>query len=329
MKPLIANIKPLIESVANFSEGRDSRRIDGLVSAMNSVGRAAVLDVHTDPDHNRSVITVAGEPDAVAEASLRGVGQAAQSIDLTRHTGAHPRIGAADVIPFVPLEGTSLADCAALAHDVGREIWARFRLPVYFYGAAALRPERAALENIRRGQFEVLADAAVLFPDRAPDVGGPALHPTAGAVAVGARNFLIACNVNLDTSDLATANKIARTVRASSGGLPDVKAIGVALPSRGLAQVSMNLTDFRQTPLAELFEAVRREAARYGVAVVEEEIVGLVPRAALETVGGAKPPVVLPSQILENRLAEVFHRSLPSDALSNDPPFKGISMRAR
>jgi glutamate formiminotransferase len=298
-------MRRLIECVPNFSEGRNPARIDALAAAMSGVPGAWVLDCHRDPDHNRSVITVAGEPEAVAEASLSGVGAASELIDLNQHQGAHPRIGAADVLPFVPIQGVELEDCAALAHQTGHRIWEKYQIPVYFYEAAALRPERAALEHVRKGQFEGLREAAPRDPDRAPDVGGPELHPTAGAIAVGARRFLIAYNVDLDTPDAAIAAEIARAVRASSGGLPAVKAMGIALPSRGISQVSMNLTDYRQTSLQQAYEAVRREAGQRGCAIAGSEIVGLVPQQALDTSAEFFPSLsqFSPEQVLENRLA--------------------------
>jgi glutamate formiminotransferase len=301
-------MRKLIECVPNFSEGRDSARIDALVAAMTGVPGAAILDCHRDPDHNRTVITVAGEPSAVAEAALRGVGAARELIDLNRHRGAHPRIGAMDVLPFVPIEGVTMQDCVALAHRVGHEIWERYQIPVYFYEAAALRPARAALEQVRKGQFEGLREDAALDPERAPDVGGPHFHPTAGAIAVGARTFLIAYNINLNTPDVAIADKIARAVRASNGGLPGVKALGIALASRGITQVSMNLTDFEQTSLQQAYDAVRREAARYGCSIAGSEIVGLIPRKALDTDAGYFRALdnFSPAQILEDRLAAVL-----------------------
>ncbi|MGB6544612.1 MAG: glutamate formimidoyltransferase [Candidatus Acidiferrales bacterium] len=307
----------LIECVPNFSEGRDAAKLDALAATMSAVPGVWVLDRHSDADHNRSVITIAGRPEAVAEAALRGVGQAAQLLDLTQHSGAHPRLGATDVLPFVPLEGCTMADCVAIAHRVGRDIWRRYRIPVYFYGAAALRPERVHLENIRRGQFEGLSGAELEHdPERAPDVGEAKLHRTAGAVAVGARKFLIAFNINLDTADLSVARQIARAVRASSGGLPHVKAIGVDLKSRGLAQVSMNLTDFEQTPLDRVFRAVEIEAARLGCGIVESEIVGLAPQQAIETIGGFDLHLrsFTGAQILENRLAEAMAGSRAATA---------------
>jgi len=298
-------MKRLIECVPNFSEGRDASKVDALVAAMSAVPGVFVLDRESDADHNRSVVTLTGEPEAVAEAAIRGVGKAAELIDLTRHTGAHPRLGAADVVPFIPLEGFSIEDCVALALRVGREIWERYRVPVYFYEAAATRPERTNLESIRKGQFEGVREEVMRNPDRAPDVGEPRLHPTAGAVVVGARKFLIAYNINLDTPDKSIADKIARAIRFSSGGLRYVKAMGVDLKARGLAQVSINLTDFEQTPMHRVFELVRSEAARYGCHIVGSEIVGLVPKKAIEL--AAEHFLQLenfsPAQILENRLA--------------------------
>ena len=300
----------LIECVPNFSEGRDAARIDALVAAMSGVPEAWVLDRHSDADHNRTVITLAGAPEAVAEAALRGVSEAVRLIDLTRHQGAHPRIGATDVLPFVPIEGVSMQDCARLAHQVGREIWRRCQVPVYFYESAALRPERAALEQVRRGQFEALLREAPLDPARAPDVGGPAPHPTAGAVAVGARKFLIAYNIDLATPDVAVAGEIARAIRSSGGGLPALKALGIALPSRGISQVSMNLTDFERTSLQQAYDAVREQARRRGCAIAGSEIVGLAPRRALDTSAEYFRALdrFSPDQILENRLAAAMQR---------------------
>jgi len=267
-----------------------------------------LLDREMDADHHRCVITLVGPKDAIGEAALRGVGKAAELIDLTRHQGAHPRIGAADVVPFIPIEGVTIEDCVEIARRVGEEIWKRFRIPVYLYEAAAARSERVNLENIRKGQFEGLREDVQTNPDRAPDFGEPKLHPTAGAVVVGARKFLIAYNVNLNTADVSIAKQVAKAVRSSSGGLPCVKAMGVDLKARGLAQVSMNLTDFEQTPIPRAFEAVRAEAARHGAAIIESEIVGLVPKRALEAT--AEHYLQLQNfnadqQILENRLAAV------------------------
>jgi glutamate formiminotransferase len=297
-------MKRLIECVPNFSEGRDPAKVEAIVAAMREVSGVFILDRESDADHNRSVITIVGEPEPVAEAALRGVGKAAESIDLTRHTGAHPRLGATDVVPFIPIEGVTIEDCIALAKKVGREIWERFRIPVYFYEAAAQRPERANLENIRKGQFEGLREEVLRNPDRSPDVGDPRLHPTAGATVVGARKFLIAYNINLNTADLEIAKRIAKNVRFSNGGLRYVKAMGVDLKARHLAQVSINLTDFDQTPVHRVFEMVKREAERYGVAIVGSEIVGLIPKRAIELTADFYLQLenFSPAQVLENRI---------------------------
>ncbi|MFZ0431463.1 MAG: glutamate formimidoyltransferase [Candidatus Acidiferrales bacterium] len=298
-------MKRLIECVPNFSEGRDIAKVDAIVAAMRQVPGVYVLDRESDADHNRSVVTLAGEPEAVAEAALRGVGQAAELIDLTKHSGAHPRLGATDVVPFIPIEGVTIEDCVALAKKTGREIWERFRIPVYFYEAAAQRPERANLENIRKGQFEGVRDDVLRNPDRAPDVGEPRLHPTAGATVVGARKFLIAYNINLNTPDLDIAKRIGKNIRFSNGGLRYVKAMGVDLRARNLAQVSINLTDLEQTPMHRVFEMVKREAERYGVAIVGSEIVGLIPKRAIELTADfyLQFENFSPAQVFENRLA--------------------------
>jgi glutamate formiminotransferase / formiminotetrahydrofolate cyclodeaminase len=275
-------MRRLVECVPNFSEGRDSAKIEAIVAAMREVPGVLVLAHESDADHNRSVVTLAGEPETVAEAAIRGVGKAAELIDLTRQAGVHPRIGATDVVPFIPLEGVTLEDCVALAKMAGREIWNRYRVPVYLYEAAARRPDRVNLEDIRRGQFEGLREEIARNPDRAPDIGDSVLHPTAGATVVGARNFLIAYNILLSTRDVEIAKQVAKAVRFSSGGLRYVKAMGVYLDARNLAQVSMNLTDFERTPLHRVFELVKREAERYGVSIVGSEIVGLIPRRAID-----------------------------------------------
>jgi glutamate formiminotransferase len=300
-------MNPLIECVPNFSEGRDLKKVDAIVAAMSGIAGAWILDRSSDPDHNRSVVTLAGEPEAIAEAAVRGAGKAAELIDLTRQRGVHPRIGATDVIPFVPLEGISMEQCVALARRVGQKLWDRHRIPVYFYEAAANRPERVNLENVRKGQFEGLREEIALNPSRAPDIGGPSLHPTAGATAVGARKILIAYNVYLSTGDVSVARAIAGAIRSSSGGLPCVKAIGVPIESRSAAQVSMNLTDFETTPLRKVFETVKAQAERLGCRITGSEIIGLVPRKAIED--SLEHDVQLenfsPDRILENRLASV------------------------
>jgi glutamate formiminotransferase len=294
----------LVECVPNFSEGRDLARIDAIVAIIREVPGVFVLDRHSDPDHNRTVVTLIGAPEAVAEAALRAVGKAAEIIDLTKHTGAHPRIGATDVLPFVPIRSISMDECALLARNVGRKIWERYRIPVYFYEAAATRPDRVNLASIRKGQFEKLREEIAIVPGRAPDVGEPRLHQTAGAVAVGARNFLIAYNINLRTTILDVARNIAEKIRASNGGLPGVKAMAVDLRTRNLVQVSMNLTDFEQTPPYRVFELVRQEAERQNVAIAGSEIVGLIPRRAIEM--AAQHFLQLENfssdQVLENRI---------------------------
>ncbi|MGA8531637.1 MAG: glutamate formimidoyltransferase [Acidobacteriaceae bacterium] len=269
----------LIECVPNFSEGRRAEVVESIVAAM-AVEGAHLLDWSLDADHNRSVVTLAGPPAAVMEAAIRGAGRAAELIDLTTQEGVHPRIGAADVIPFVPVRGVSLEQCALLARQAGAEIWKRWQVPVYFYEAAAARPDRALLEEVRQGQFEGLRDAVIREPARRPDVGGPALHPTAGASAVGARRFLIAFNLYLDTAEVSVARAIAKEIRQSSGGLAGVKAMGVS--AHGQAQVSMNITDYTRTSVGQAFAAVKEKAARHGAAPARAELIGLIPEAALE-----------------------------------------------
>jgi glutamate formiminotransferase/formiminotetrahydrofolate cyclodeaminase len=295
----------LVECVPNFSEGRDKAKVDAIVEAMKIPG-VYLLDREMDADHNRCVITLVGEREAIQEAAIRGVGKAAELIDLTTHQGAHPRMGAADVVPFIPIDGLTLEDCVAMAKHVGAEIAKRFSIPVYLYEAAAATPERQNLENIRRGQFEGIRAEIETNPERKPDFGEAKVHPTAGATVVGARKFLIAYNVFLNTADVDVAKKIAKAVRASSGGFRFVKGAGFLV--RGMAQVSMNLTDFEQTPIARVFETVKREAARYGVMPVSSEIVGLIPKAALEQAAEWFLQVENfdSSLILENRLAAVM-----------------------
>src|ERR1700681_748023 len=295
----------LVECVPNFSEGRDPAKVDAIIAAMKIPG-VYLLDREMDYDHNRCVITLVGERDAIQEAAIRGVGKAAELIDLNLHQGAHPRLGAADVVPFIPIEGVSIEDCVAMARHVGAEIWKRHQIPVYLYEAAAASPERQNLENIRRGQFEGIRDEIGKNPARKPDFGEPRVHPTAGATVVGARKALIAYNVFLNTPDVEIAKKVAKAVRFSNGGLRFVKGAGFEV--RGLAQVSMNLTDFEQTPIARVFEFVKREAERYGVQPLSSEIVGLIPKKALEQAAEWFLQVENfdSSLILENRLAAVM-----------------------
>jgi glutamate formiminotransferase len=274
----------IVECVPNFSEGVDRGKVEAIVRAMRVDG-VQLLDYSLDSDHNRSVVTIAGRPEAVVEAAIRGAGKAAELIDLTRQSGVHPRIGAADVIPFVPVSGISLVQCAMLARQAGMGIWRRFGVPVYFYEAAAARPDRVNLEDVRRGQFEGLLRDVVKDATRRPDIGGPELHATAGASAVGARKFLIAYNIYLGTgrsggADVTLARAIAKEIRASSGGLMGVKAMGVM--ANGRAQVSMNITDFQRTPMARLHASVAEIAERHGAAIAEGEIIGLIPELAYE-----------------------------------------------
>jgi glutamate formiminotransferase/formiminotetrahydrofolate cyclodeaminase len=295
----------LVECVPNFSEGRDKAKVDAIIEAMKMDG-VYLLDREMDADHNRCVITLVGEREAIQEAAIRGVGKAAELIDLNKHQGAHPRMGAADVVPFIPIEGVSIEDCVAMARHVGAEIWKRYQIPVYLYESAATTPERQNLENIRRGQFEGIRAEIATNPARKPDFGDPRIHPTAGATVVGARKFLIAYNVFLSTPDVQIAKNVAKAVRFSNGGLRFVKGAGFLV--RGLAQVSMNLTDFEQTPIHRAFEMVKREAARYGVSSVSSEIVGLIPKKALESAAEWLLQVENfdSSLILENRLSAVM-----------------------
>ncbi len=256
----------MVECVPNFSEGRDEAKVRAIVEAIAGAG-VLLLGWESDVDHNRSVVTFAGAPEAVLEGAIRGAGRAAELIDLTAHRGVHPRVGAADVIPFVPLDGSTMEECVALANRAGEEIWRRFRVPVYFYESAAKLPGRRRLENVRRPGFD----------GRPPDVGDQSAHPTAGASVVGARGFLIAFNVDLATSDVETATAIARKIRESSGGFQFVKAIGRYLPSRGCAQVAINFTNFAQTPLERVYQAIAAEAP-----VRSCQLVGFIPRRAFE-----------------------------------------------
>jgi len=312
------NPEAVIESVPNFSEGTDAGKVAQIVAAMKMDG-VRLLDWSMDADHNRSVVTVAGHPSAVVEAVVRAVVKAADLIDLTRQGGVHPRIGAADVVPFVPVSGISLAECAMLARNAGLEIWRRAQVPVYFYEAAATRPDRINLEDVRRGQFEGLRELAPNDVARRPDVGGPGLHPTAGASAVGARQFLIAYNLYLEAAQppaghgahipqsahaaIAAARAIARAIRASTGGLAGVKALGVTV--NGRAQLSMNITDFRRTPVRNIRTVAGELAKNHGAVVTEGELIGLIPQEAydphaewLREIPGFDPD----AKVLERRL---------------------------
>jgi glutamate formiminotransferase len=295
----------LIECVPNFSEGREKARVEAIVNAMKRDG-VHLLDCEMDADHNRSVVTLVGAREPLLAAVLAGIGKATELIDLNVHRGAHPRLGSTDVVPFIPIEGATLEDCVQMARELGQQVWQQYQIPVYFYEAAAMRPERVNLEVIRRGQFEAIREEMATVESRRPDVGDPRCHPTAGAIVIGARKFLVAYNVYLQTRDVDIAKKIAKAVRFSSGGFRAVKGMGVEV--RGQAQVSMNLTDTDLTPIARVFEFVKREAARYGVAVQSSEIVGLVPKRAIENAAEWFLQVENfdSSLILENRLAAVM-----------------------
>ena len=273
------NSEAIIECVPNFSEGKDAAKVRQIVAA-TQVDGVRLLDWSLDAAHNRSVITLAGSAAGIVEAAVRAAGKASELIDLTTQTGVHPRIGAADVIPFIPVSGASVAECAVLARQAGLLIWRRYGVPVYFYGAAAARPDRVQLEDIRRGQFEGLRDASPRDTSRRPDIGGPELHPTAGATAVGARSFLIAYNIHLQQPDISAARAIARDIRAANGGLHGVKAIGVL--ANGRAQVSMNITEFALTPMRHVHATVQHLAQRHGVLIDDAELIGLIPQAAYE-----------------------------------------------
>jgi glutamate formiminotransferase len=314
----------IVECVPNFSEGRRPEVVDAIVQAIMSSGNVYLLGKEMDADHNRAVVTIAGSPESIGDAVIRGVEMAARHIDLTKHQGVHPRLGATDVIPFVPIRGVSLAECVDIAKNVGREIANRMKIPIYLYEAAATRPDRTNLENVRRGQFEGLREEIATNPDRKPDFGEPRVHPTAGATVVGARKFLIAYNVNLNTTNVGIAKYIAKRVRHSSGGFRFVKAMGLFLQDRNQAQVSMNLTDFEGTPLELVFETVKREAERYGVTVAGSEIVGLIPQRAMEKTAEFYLRVenFKPEMILENRLSEVMTgAALPKTMADTVRPF--------
>jgi glutamate formiminotransferase len=296
-------MKRIVECVPNFSEGRRKEIIDQIVGAVSSLEGVRVLDVQSDADHNRSVVTMVGEPQAVEEAAFRGIEQAARLIDMDQHQGGHPRMGASDVVPFVPIAGVTMADCVEMARRLGERVGRELSIPVYLYEEAATRPERRNLADVRRGEYEGLKTEIETDPHRAPDFG-PARMGKAGATAIGARPPLIAFNVYLNTDDVATARAIARAVRHSTGGLRYVKALGLLV--EGCAQVSMNLTDYRQTPIHRVVEMIRREAARYGVAIAFSEVVGLIPNEALLDAARfyLQLDSFLPDQILENRLVE-------------------------
>lgn len=296
----------IVECVPNFSEGRDAATVRALTEAVRAVPGVVLLDQTMDPGHHRAVLTFAGAPEAVAEAAFHAAKTAAARIDLRAHQGVHPRVGATDVIPFVPIRDVTMRECVELARTVGRRIGEELKIPVFLYEQAATRPDHARLETIRLGGLTGLAHRMKTDPDWTPDFGPPRLHPTAGATAVGARRILVAFNVNLATNDLGIAKAIAKTVRQSSGGLAHVKAIGVPLAGRGHVQVAMNLVNIDDTPVHVAFEAVRREAGRRGVQVAGSELIGLVPRQALlqAEAHGLRIDSFDPSKVLETRLEQ-------------------------
>jgi glutamate formiminotransferase/formiminotetrahydrofolate cyclodeaminase len=317
---------PIVECVANYSEARRPEVVEAIQAAIAGVANVFVLDRHSDDDHNRTVITFAGSPAGIEEAAFRSIATAAELIDLNQHTGEHPRIGATDVVPFVPISEISMDDCVEIAKRLGRRVGEELGIPVYLYEEAATQPERVNLEKVRRGQFEGLKKEIETNPNRAPDFGPSKLGP-AGATVIGARQFLVAYNVYLTTDDVEVASKIARTVRHSSGGLRFVKALGMLVDGR--AQVSMNLTNFRKTPLPLVVETIRREAQRYGVAIHHSELVGLIPQAALvdAAVWYTQMDQFEPDQILETRLYRALQAASEQpdflDALASGTPTPG------
>ncbi len=313
----------IVECVPNFSEGRRTEVVEQIVAAMRAVPTVQVLDVQSDADHNRTVVTMVGPPKGIEEAAFQGISRAAQLIDMEQHQGEHPRIGATDVVPFVPVRGVTMEECVQIARRLGQRVGEELGIPVYLYEAAATRPERVNLADVRRGEYERLRVEIETNPDRAPDYGPARLGP-AGATVIGARPFLIAFNVYLDTDDVEVARRIARAVRHSSGGLRYVKALGLLV--EGQAQVSMNLTDFGRTPIHRVVEMVKSEAARYGAAVTHSELIGLVPQQALLDAAAWHLRLDLqPEQVLENLLPEQDSSSLTIflDAVAEGSPTPG------
>lgn len=296
-------IQQIVECVPNFSEGRSKKTIDAIVSAIGAVEGVKVLDVQSDADHNRTVVTFVGVPEAVEAAAFEGIARAAQLIDMNAHRGEHPRLGAADVVPFVPIQNVTMDDCVAMAARLGARVASELEIPVYLYEAAATSPARRNLADVRRGEYEGLKEEINFNPAREPDFG-PKRLGKAGATVIGARPPLIAFNVYLNTENAAIAKKIARAVRHSSGGLRFVKALGLLV--EGQAQVSMNLTDYRRTPIHRVMEMIRREAARYGVTIARSELIGLTPQQALldAALFYLQLDSFSPAQVLENHLAE-------------------------
>jgi len=294
----------LIECVPNFSEGRRPEVVNAIVKSISSQNGVILLDKEMDASHNRLVITFAGDAKAVKSAAFAATKTAMELINLNKHKGEHPRIGATDVIPFIPLSGSTMDECITLAKEIGREIGEKLQIPVYLYEEAAIKPERRNLANIRKGEFEGLKEEIGKNPERIPDFGPNHIHPTAGATVVGARFFLIAYNINLNTPDVKIAKQIAKTIRESNGGLKSVKALGVFLSDKNLAQVTMNLTNYRITGMKTVFEAVEKEAAKFGVSIKESELIGLLPAEALKDTSPEELMITnfTDSLIIENRL---------------------------
>ncbi len=295
----------IVQCVPNFSEGRRLGVIEEIVGAIKSAAGVALLDYSHDESHNRSVVTFIGEPQAVMEAAFRGAKKASEKIDLSTHSGGHPRMGAVDVIPFIPVKGVSMEECIEMARQLGRRLADELNLPIYLYEEAASKPDRKNLSDVRRGQYEGLIDS-ITDPGREPDFGPAKVHPRAGVTAVGARPPLIAYNINLDTADVSVAKNIARAIRGSSGGFPTVKGLGIMIEETGKAQVTFNVCDYKKVPLHRIFELVKREAARYGVTVTGSEVIGLTPLDALvdAAVFYLQIEGFERSQVLENRLLE-------------------------
>lgn len=298
----------LVECVPNFSEGRRPEVVQQIAEAIAAVDTACVLDKHIDPDHNRSVITFVATPEHVVNSAVAGVRRASELIDIRLHKGVHPRLGATDVLPFVPVRGVTIDECVALAHRAGERIARELSIPVYYYERAALRPDRVNLEDVRRGAYELLLEQIATNPDRAPDAGPLRIHDSAGAIVVGARPFLIAFNVVLRSYDVSIARQIARRIRARNGGLPFLKALGFQLETRNLVQVSMNLVNYEVTGMGAAYEAIRREADALGVEIESTEIVGLVPRNALDREAEyfRKLQNFSEATILENQIEKCF-----------------------
>jgi glutamate formiminotransferase/formiminotetrahydrofolate cyclodeaminase len=306
-------MKKIVECVPNFSEGRRPEIIEAITAEVHAVNDAFLLGKEMDADHNRAVITLAGEPEAVKEAAFRMIKKASELIDLTGHTGEHPRMGATDVVPFIPVENMTMEECVQLARDLGQRVGEELQIPVYFYEEAATRPERKNLASVRKGQFEGLREEIGVSPERVPDCGPKRIHPTAGATAIGARFFLIAYNVNLNSQDVALAKAIGKKIRESSGGFPCVKAMGFELKKKNCVQVSMNMTNYSVTSLATVFSAIQQEAEAAGVAVLESELIGFLPREALveSAVEFLKLQKFDPAQILENRITQEMAEASP------------------